>query len=222
MDRKLEILCRTNGPLATGCYIIKDGVATGCYIIKDGAKAYLVDAPSPADKLIDTLDGLSLSLEAVYLTHGHFDHIMAIPQLRRRYPDMKVAVSARDAGLLDRKACLEALSRFGIPGDVEEFPPPDILLEDGDETLFGYRVIATGGHTPGSVCFHGEDDRILFTGDTLFRGSVGRCDLGGDEKELRSSLTRLLEIIADDTTLLAGHGPSSTFGYEKAHNPFLM
>ena len=60
MDRKLEILCRTNGPLATGCYIIKDG-----------AKAYLVDAPSPADKLIDTLDGLSLSLEAVYLTHGH-------------------------------------------------------------------------------------------------------------------------------------------------------
>ncbi len=211
MDRKLEILCRTNGPLATGCYIIKDG-----------AKAYLVDAPSPADKLIDTLDGLSLSLEAVYLTHGHFDHIMAIPQLRRRYPDMKVAVSARDAGLLDRKVCLEALSRFGIPGDVEDFPPPDILLGDGDETLFGYRVIATGGHTPGSVCFHGEDDRILFTGDTLFRGSVGRCDLGGDEKELRSSLTRLLEIIADDTTLLAGHGPSSTFGYEKAHNPFLM
>ena len=65
MDRKLEILCRTNGPLATGCYIIKDG-----------AKAYLVDAPSPADKLIDTLDGLSLSLEAVYLTHGHVDHIM--------------------------------------------------------------------------------------------------------------------------------------------------
>ena len=122
----------------------------------------------------------------------------------------------------DRKVCLEALSRFGIPGDVEDFPPPDILLEDGDETLFGYRVIATGGHTPGSVCFHGEDDRILFTGDTLFRGSVGRCDLGGDEKELRSSLTRLLEIIADDTTLLAGHGPSSTFGYEKAHNPFLM
>ena len=211
MDRQLEILCRTNGPLATDCYIIRDG-----------EKAYLVDAPAPADRLIAMLDELSLSLEAVYLTHGHFDHVMAIPELRRRYPEMKLAICGADSRLLDRRICLEAMSRFGMPGDVDGFPPVDFLLEDGDETEFGYRVIRTGGHTPGSVCFYGEEDRILFTGDTLFRGSVGRCDLGGDEKELRSSLTRLLETIDDDVRILPGHGPMSSFGYERTHNPFLI
>ena len=211
MDRKLEILCRTNGPLATGCYIIKDG-----------AKAYLVDAPSPADKLIDTLDGLSLSLEAVYLTHGHFDHIMAIPQLRRRYPDMKVAVSAKDAGLLDRKVCLEALSRFGIPGDVEDFPPPDILLEDGDKTLFGYRVIATGGHTPGSVCLYCEAERFVLVGDVLFLESVGRTDFEqGSYSALESSILEKLYTLPEDTAVLTGHGPDTTIGHELDYNPYV-
>ena len=197
--------------------------STNCYIISEGKEAYLVDAPSPAEKIIQALG--DFDLRAIYLTHGHFDHIMALGELRQKYPDVKIAIGEKDAFYLNEKKCLEDLSLFGLESEARglALPSADILLKEGDTTDFGARVIETGGHTMGSLCFWQEEEGCLFSGDTIFCQSVGRTDLGGDYSALCASLKKLFEIVEDSQTIiLPGHGPSTTIGFEKKNNPWLQ
>ena len=211
MERGKRIISRPNGPFATNFHIIAEG-----------AVCHLVDAPSPASAIIRAIEAEGLELKGIWLTHGHADHIMALRELKERWSDAQIAVCQPDVALLDRAACNSLLRLFGMREDAGDIPCPDIMLKDGDSLPFGYKVIASPGHTPGSACFMNVEDGVIFTGDTLFASSVGRTDLGGDFSELNASLRRLMEMVPDGTAVLPGHGIGTTMGREKRTNPYLL
>jgi len=179
------------GALETNCHIVKSA---------ETEEAALIDPGAEADRILNALDAGSLKAVCIVNTHAHFDHIGADETVRAR-TGAPILLHSR-----------EPISAFR----------PDRLLEDGDHVTFGasqLQVMHTPGHTPGSICLVGEG--LLFSGDTLFAGDVGRTDLpGGDEEALLRSLRRLLAL--DDSIVVhPGHGPSSTMGREKRFNPYL-
>lgn len=197
---------------------------TNCYIITTDEGAALIDAPSPASRIIRRLEEENLELRWIYLTHGHFDHVMALSALRERYKDVRIAISAADASYLDPAVCRRDLSFFSMHDDKDiTFPSADLLLRDGDVTDIGLTVIETPGHTEGSICLYSEKDKVLFSGDTLFASGVGRTDMpGGSWSELQSSLRRLFSIVRDGSVqVLPGHGMITTIEEERKGNPFL-
>ncbi|UCH77407.1 MAG: MBL fold metallo-hydrolase [Candidatus Coatesbacteria bacterium] len=189
----MEIETVTVGPLTTNCYL---AVAAGRVVIVDpGAQARKVIA-AVADRPV----------EAVFLTHGHSDHAGAVDEV----------VSATGAPWFV-SAADEALAANYVR------TPPHRLFQDGDQIRFGtitWEVLATPGHTPGSVCFRGPG--VLFSGDTLFAGGVGRTDLpGGSTEELFASLRDRILKLPDDTAVYPGHGPATTVGRERETNPYV-
>ena len=152
-------------------------------------------AADELDLLYSYLEAEGLSPEAILLTHSHPDHTLGVAAL---------------------------VERFGIPVYAAAAPAePYSRLEDG-ATIYGFKVIATPGHTPDSVCFYNEAEHILFSGDTLFAGTIGRTDLpGGDyDSEIRSIMEKLI-FLPGETEIYPGHGPASTIGRERIQNPFL-
>ena len=152
-------------------------------------------AAGELDLLYSYLEAEGLSPEAILLTHSHPDHTLGVAAL---------------------------VERFGIPVYAAAAPAePYSRLEDG-ATIYGFKVIATPGHTPDSVCFYNETEHVLFTGDTLFAGTIGRTDLpGGDyDSEIRSIMEKLI-FLPGETEIYPGHGPASTIGRERIQNPFL-
>ena len=147
------------------------------------------------------------------LTHGHFDHTTGVEELKNTV-NAPVAMSMEDNEMV--------LKGTRLYGPMPE-SGADIILKDGDILSFGkyqIKIIATPGHTPGGVCIKIEDD--IFTGDTLFAGSIGRTDLpGGNYDILMDSIQRKLITLSDNIAVHPGHGPSSTIGREKSINPFM-
>ena len=178
---------------------------TNIYILSNDTEAVVIDPGYEPDIILDALEGKAL--KAILLTHGHFDHVGAVRAL--------VADYDCDVYLNDRETTMPAMMTAGPLYYTHTY-------DEGDEfTLAGltFRVLATPGHTPGSVCL--EFDQHLFTGDTLFAGSCGRTDLpGGDVKQLRTSLARLNKL-EKHCWIHAGHGPGSHLGKEKESNPYL-
>ena len=154
-------------------------------------------------------------------THGHFDHVLGVCHLMRRY-DIPFAMSSKDQYLLDGQ--LAAGSVFGFP--IKEMPKVTIDLDTTPEVHFGnttLRVLRTPGHTPGGVALYCEADQVLFTGDTLFRESIGRTDLeGGDYPTLMRSILGELLPLGDEVTFYPGHAEHSTIGHESMYNPFVV
>ncbi len=201
------------GSYQTNCYILRcDSSAADCLIIDTGLEA---------GPLLDFLQSNKLNPVAVVLTHGHADHITAIPLLRQAWPDIKVYIHKLDATLLaDCAGNLSALA--GISFKTE---PADVILNAGDTIeAAGIRlgVFHTPGHTQGGICLYSKDDGIVFTGDTLFAESVGRTDFpGGDMAQLIESIKQNLCSLADETVVYPGHGPETTIAQEKKYNPYL-
>ena len=141
-----------------------------------------------------------IHIDKILLTHGHNDHVAGVPALQRQYKEIPLYIRKEDTFYLKKEG-------------------------DEDTVSLGnsiFQVIATPGHTPGTVCYYQEDRQWLFSGDTLFAGSAGRCDLPlGDEEKLADSLDRLKQIIPDSAIILPGHGEHSEMGLEKINNPFL-
>lgn len=194
--------------------------ANGYLVYDESHKAFFVDPGGDPDDVIAAIEGNSLQLEWILLTHGHADHVGGVNALAERF-NCSVAIHKDDAGMLIDPS--KNLSIF--TGDVVKVDHEVKLLSDGDEIKVGdplVRVIHTPGHTPGSVCFlviHGEE-MALFSGDTLFALSVGRTDLpGGDFDALKASLKKL-EGLPDDLRVLPGHGPETILGRERQNNPF--
>ncbi len=199
------------GPMATNCYIVRDEASGGAAVIDPGGDAGRVTA---------SLARWNLTLEAIIITHAHFDHIGAVRDLVLSTgapfwageAELPVLGVAADYGLL----------LFGIT--VPQPPAPDRLLCDGDEiTLAGarFRVAHTPGHSPGHICLLGED--AAFVGDLVFPGSIGRTDLpGGDYETMMRSIARHILTLPDETVLYSGHGPATTVGRERLTNPFLV
>ena len=172
--------------------------------------AYCIDGElliDPGDDL-PTLARLAGGIKAILLTHGHFDHMLAAEELQKR-TGVPVYVHPLDAPMLS-DASLSAYNP-----EVSSLPQPGhIACTAYPESLFGFRVLHTPGHTPGSVCLYHEEEKVLFSGDTLFRAGFGRTDLaGGSMHQLLSSLRTLLAL-PRDVRVYPGHGESTTIDEE--------
>lgn len=182
-----------------------------CYIVSEGDKCFIVDPGERADEIGEFLQDNGLTPEFILLTHGHIDHVGAVDGLMDQYM-IDAYISETDREYIDRNTRI-----FG-----KIFHPTESVSE-GDEIDFNgkkIKVIETPGHTAGGVCFLYEDS--LFSGDTLFRGSVGRTDLdGGSADALIDSITEKLMRLPEETKVYPGHQIPTTIGHEKKYNPFL-
>ena len=195
------------GELETNCYLFFDEAGRRCLVIDPGAEAERILALIAAEKLLP---------QAVVLTHAHPDHLEAAATVTGHFR-IPLWVHEADEKLLRSPAGRNLAAMFGV-----EPPTVGRLLHDGDRLEAGsleLEVVHSPGHSPGSILLHGAG--LLFTGDTLFRGDVGRTDLpGGSEEELRCSLDRIRQF-PPSTILLPGHGPASVLEQELLDNPYL-
>ena len=173
-----------------------------------------------------TPSGEPIRLRYLLHTHAHLDHVGATSALKRAF-GAPIVLHKMDDPLYQNLVSQGAM--FGLRYEAPE--PVDHYLQDGEEIAIGklqLHVLHTPGHSPGSICLRMREDstlgttEALFTGDTLFKGSVGRTDLwGGDNEQLRKSIRQRLLVLEDDLPICPGHGPDSTIGFERAQNPFL-
>ena len=176
--------------------------------------AFIVDPGDDLDRLRRALDDSGRTLAAILLTHGHFDHTLAAEPLQKQ-TGAPVYVHPADAQMLrdaDRCAWDPTICRLPLPSGAVVTAYPDTLSVCG-ETL---RVLATPGHSQGSVCLYEPEGGILFSGDTLFRAGYGRTDLfGGSDADMVHSLISLLKTLPEDTRVYSGHGAPTTIGLER-------
>ena len=203
----MTIRCLPLGALQANCYLLPD---------EEGATA-VIDPGDEAGTILETVRAGELAVEAILLTHAHFDHILAADELRRE-TGAPVYVYETDApALADPRRSLTVLAKGGA-GPLRA----DHLLKDGEELRVGrlaVSVLHTPGHTPGSCCFLCGD--ALFSGDTLFAGSIGRTDFpGGDDQAMAASL-RMLAALEPGIRVFPGHGESTTLSKERMENPYL-
>lgn len=204
-------------------YLILGGYQTNCYVLRndDSAKDCLIIDPGlEAGELIEFLDEQKLIPVAVVLTHGHIDHIAGVAALRSRFPETKVYIHNLDAEMLtEPNINLSAMSGLAFVTD-----PEDMSLKERDVIdLAGVKllVLHTPGHTPGGISLYSKEASIVFVGDTLFADSIGRTDFpGGSMSQLLNSVREKLFTLPEETQVYPGHGPATTIGAEKAHNPF--
>ncbi len=196
------------GPIMANCFIL------GCERTR---KAAVIDPGAESAKILMKLATLQLSVECILNTHGHFDHVGANKKLREA-TKAPLMIHAADQPMLS--FLRQTAAQFGL--SAEDSPQPDKLLQDGDVIPVGdirLQVIHTPGHTPGGVSFYTPD--VVFVGDTLFAGSIGRTDFpGGDYDTLIRSIQKRLFPLGDHVTVYCGHGPETTIGRERRFNPF--
>jgi len=196
------------GRLEVNCYLVSSG---------SGSEALIVDPGDEFERIQEAIESRGSEPRYVVFTHAHYDHVCAVGELKSAY---NVTLLMHEDEDLTYRQTTETCVSWGF--DRKDFPPADRLVRDGDSLELGatsFRVIHTPGHTPGGICLYGAG--ILFSGDTLFPGSVGRTDLpGGDSRRLRESLLKILTLPAE-TLIRSGHGPGTTLGREKETNPFL-
>ena len=197
-----------------------------CYVVWDETKECVVIDPGfygerERQRLYDFVEERQLKPVRILLTHGHFDHVLSLDEVAHHY-GIPVLLHPADQEQIVRGA--DWCRQLGLAFTPYAGPFTDIA--DGDTIAFGassLQVIATPGHTQGGVCFFSQSDDVLFSGDTLFAGSIGRTDHpGGDYDQLIESITRKLLPLDGDVHILPGHGPASSIGYERVTNPFLQ
>ena len=197
------------GPLGVNCYIVGDDKTRDALVIDPGGDAR---------DILDTLRRERLKLVALVATHAHFDHLLALDEVRAqtRAPFL---ICADEVELLTNVQIGARLFGFSLPQPA----PADRLLREGDEVRAGsiaLNVLHTPGHSPGGMCLLG--DQCVFVGDTLFQGGIGRVDLpGGDYATLMRSIRDKLLTLPDATIVYPGHGAATTIGEERQLNPFL-
>ena len=208
----MDVRIFTVGPVQENAYLVR----------RDGAdRALMIDPGEEAERLLAAIDELGVALDAILLTHTHFDHVGAVAPVAR----------ATGAPVYCPKLEVEVLADIMAYVPWPGFGPFESY--DADETVeggerlrlagFDLDVIFTPGHSPGHVTYAFEDEGALLSGDVLFQGSIGRTDLpGGDHATLLRSIAGLLERYDDETTVLPGHMGVTTLGRERAANPFLQ
>ncbi len=201
------------GDFQTNCYCVRPDERTNrCLVIDPGLDA----AP-----LVQFLEEEGLGPEVIVLTHGHVDHVAGVEMLRERWPSVQVGIHRKDAAMLTDPA--RNLSM--LAGTMTAARPAEFLLDgDGEVKLAGmdFYLLHTPGHTPGGICLYAPQEGLVFVGDTLFAGSVGRTDFeGGSFAQLMESIRAKLLTLPETTKVYPGHGPATTIRNEKRFNPFL-
>jgi len=198
------------GPLQSNCFIVGD---------EESGEAVIIDPGGDGDMILNTVSRKPWKVTAILNTHAHFDHIAGNADVKKGTGAPLMA--PRGDSSFMAQAHISA-RMYGL--DVDSSPEPDRLLDDGDSIDLGdekIKVISTPGHTPGGATF--VTSIGIFPGDSIFAGSIGRTDLpGGDYDTLISSIKARILSFDDDTPVYPGHGPATTVGRERAHNPFLV
>jgi hydroxyacylglutathione hydrolase len=197
------------GPFFVNCYIVGD---------PETKIGFIIDPGWDSEKILSHVNRHGLTIENIIITHGHADHIVALDEIRAHFK-ARVLIGEKDAPmLLDANANLSAFT-----GENLQTQPADIMLHEGDIISAGnlqFKVLDTPGHSPGSISLYGHG--VVFTGDALFLGSIGRTDFpGSSEETLLESIHQKLLTLPADTIVYSGHGPDTTIGQEKNFNPFI-
>lgn len=204
-----EVVTLTNGGFAENCYLVADP-ATG--------EAAIIDPGEETGLFLARLGYERWALRAIWLTHAHLDHVAGVEAVKAA-TGAPIYLHPRDRVLYDTVPRQAAM--FGL--EAAKPPPPDQALADGDVVGVGgctFTVLHTAGHSPGGVSYSGHG--VVFVGDALFAGSIGRTDLpGGDPDTLIASIREKLFALPNETVVYPGHGPSTTIGEEKRTNPFV-
>ena len=197
-------------------------VGTNCYLLcnMDIKECVLIDPADSQDEISRMIDESGCSLKGILLTHGHFDHIMAADAVRDKY-GVKVYASCDEKNTLEQPN-INLGEAYGLKLSVKA----DVWHKDGEILkLAGFDIEAlhTPGHTDGGSCYYIREIGVLFSGDTLFCGSVGRTDFpGGSMSEIVRSIKEKVMVLPDDTKVYPGHGEGTSVGYERENNPFLV
>lgn len=198
------------GPMGANCYIVWDESS------KDAA---VIDPGYPDERVTDLIKRENLSVSKILLTHGHFDHIGGLDMMRKACPEAKTYIHEADAD------CLSSAGKnlSTMAGRQMVFEPAECLMKNGDSIAIGQddvlKVLHTPGHTEGGVCFIGKE--VVFSGDTLFQGSIGRTDFpGGDYETMMRSLDKLMQM-GDGRRIYPGHGEETDLAFERRMNPFV-
>jgi len=209
------IIPLTVGSLFTNCYLVACERELEALVIDPGF------SEAEEERIFREIIKHGLRVKYIVNTHGHVDHISGNLKVKRK-TKAYLAVHYEDAEMLTNPT--KNLSR--MLGLTVVSPPPDIMLKDGDKIKVGsleLEVIHTPGHTPGSISLYCRKEKVVFTGDTLFAGSVGRTDLPGSSYEkLMSSIREKLLALPDETVVYPGHGEKTTIGKERMENPFIV
>jgi len=207
---KFKVETIVNGPFAENCYLAYD---------EDSKKGILIDPGSEPEHILRTVQKLKVELTGIYNTHGHIDHAGAVHSIQESH-GIPFAIHPQEGPVLDSLPAQAAM--FGV-SDVH-IPSVDLELTEDSLVQVGPhegRVLFTPGHTPGGICFLFDD--VLFSGDTLFAGSIGRTDLpGGSSRTLLDSIQNKLLTLDDSVRVFSGHGPETSVGQERSRNPFLQ
>ncbi len=208
----MEVITKPLGVLESNCYLVYNGERN----------TIIIDPGADAGDIVSLINENELHPVCIVLTHGHFDHVTAVKELKDEYPDIKIYLHEKDYGfyLKGRKLASQFLGMnyddLTMPDDVEFVLEGDII-EAGD---LSFKVVHTPGHTQGCISLVSEQDRVIFSGDTLFKLSIGRTDLeGGNTNQLFQSIKSKLFTLDDAFTVYPGHGESTTIGEEKKNNP---
>lgn len=215
ITRMIKIDFFTFNPFQENTYVLSDETKQ-CVIIDPGCYD-----PVEKKKLADFIKNENLQPVKLINTHCHIDHVLGNKFIAEKY---KLPLEIHPNEILLLKAVNTYAPQYGIL--YEASPEPTASLIEGEMIKFGnsqLKIIFTPGHSPGSVCFYHEKEKLVIGGDVLFQMSIGRTDLpGGDYNTLIKSIREKLFVLQDEVRVYPGHGPMTTIGYEKKHNPFLI
>jgi hydroxyacylglutathione hydrolase len=201
------------GPVAANCYLVMDSESRDLVVIDPGWDGV---------KILSEIEVLCGKLKALWITHGHFDHLGGVAELVKKVGDeIEICMNVEDKVLYENQG---GASLFGF--EIEPGPPVSTWLEDGQKLAVGeyeFEIKHTPGHSPGHVVFYCEGEKLLFSGDLIFQNSIGRTDLpSGSYEQIIASIKNKVMVLPDDTEILAGHGAGTSVGIERAANPFIQ
>ncbi|MCX7921928.1 MAG: MBL fold metallo-hydrolase [Clostridia bacterium] len=199
-------------------YLTTGMFSSNCYVVGDNGEGVIIDPGANYTEILELVEKSGLKIKYIILTHGHIDHICSVDELRSKI-DAKVIMHQDDSEFLTNSLFNGAF----MMGRNNAFNPADEFVKDKDVLSVGgliFEIIHTPGHTPGCICI--KVGNTLFTGDTLFKTSIGRTDLAkGDYGAIIDSIKTKLMNLDNEVIVYPGHGDSTTIGFEKRHNPFI-